>query len=256
VPGMLDMLAWNLNRDLEEARLFETGSVYELVGDERAEPRRACLGATAGAVKSALPAGGTLDVSRGEQASAAESFRGLKGDVENLLAAFACEDVSYDRQAAEYFHPGRSARVLVDGAMVAQFGQIHPEVAAARKLRQDVFLAEFDVEQLYKRGLRPVRFTALAKYPAVERDFSFIFADPVSFEQMHKAVTAAVLAELRAFRPVEIFRGGSIGAGKYSILLRATFQSRERTLREDELTQWSGMIVAALVELGGAQRVR
>ncbi len=90
-----------------------------------------------------------LDVSKDEQAAAAEIFRGFKGDVENLLAAFAGES-SYDRETAEYFHPGRSARARVNGAVVAQFGQIHPEVATARKLRQDVFMAEIDLEQLYK----------------------------------------------------------------------------------------------------------
>ena len=193
-------------------------------------------------------------MSKGEHAAAAETFRGFKGDVENLLAAFAGE-VSYDRETAEYFHPGRSARARVNGAVVAQFGQIHPEVAAARKLRQDVFLAEFDLEQLYKIGLRPVKFAPLGKYPAVERDFSFVFADEVSFEEMRAAVTALSIAELREFRPVEIFRGGSIAAGKYSALLRVRFQSAERTLREDEVAQWSGKIVAALAGLGGVQRV-
>jgi len=63
-PGMLDMLAWNLNRDVAEARLFEIASVYELSGETRVEPRRACLGATAAAVRAALPAGGALDVSK------------------------------------------------------------------------------------------------------------------------------------------------------------------------------------------------
>ena len=67
-PGMLDMLAWNLNRDVAEARLFEIGSVYELSDGERVEPKRACLGATAAAVRSSLPAGGALDVSKGEHA--------------------------------------------------------------------------------------------------------------------------------------------------------------------------------------------
>jgi len=168
--------------------------------------------------------------------------------------AFAGE-VTYDRHTAVYFHPGRSARARVNGAVVAQFGQIHPEVTAARKLRQDVFLAEFDLEQLYRLGLRPVKFAPLGKYPAVERDFSFIFADGVSFEEILKAIKASGLAEMREFRPVEIFRGGSIAAGKYSILLRVRFQSGERTLREDEVAQWSGQIVAALVELGAVQRV-
>jgi phenylalanyl-tRNA synthetase beta chain len=254
VPGMLDMLAWNLNRDVAEARLFEMGSVYELSSGERVEPRRACLGATAAAVKSSLPSGGALDVSKDEQAAAAEAFRGFKGDVENLLAAFA-GGATYDRETAEYFHPGRSARARVDGAVVAQFGQIHPDVAAARKLRQDVFLAEFDLEQLYKLGLRPVKFTPLGKYPTVERDFSFVFAESASFEQMSKAVAGLEIAELQEFRPAEIFRGESIGRGKYSVLLRAEFQSEERTLREDEVTQWSAKIVAALTALGGRQRV-
>jgi phenylalanyl-tRNA synthetase beta chain len=52
-----------------------------------------------------------------------------------------------------------------------------------------------------------------------------------------------------------MFRSGSIGAGKYSILLRAKFQSSERTLREEEVAQWSAKIVAALQGLGGTQRV-
>ena len=86
-PGMLDMLAWNLNRDVAEARLFEIANVYELSGETRVEPRRACLGATAAAVRGSLPAGGALDVSKGEQAAATETFRGFKGDVENLAGA-------------------------------------------------------------------------------------------------------------------------------------------------------------------------
>jgi len=252
VPGMLGMLAWNLNRDIPNARLFETGSVYEISQGERAEPWRMCLGATSSAVNAWLPVAAALDASKGGSAAAAETFRGFKGDVENLLAAFAGE-VSFDRQAAEYFHPGRSARALIHGAVVVQFGQIHPEVAAARKLRQDVFLAEFDLEQLYRLELRTVRFSPLAKYPAVERDFSFVFADDVSFEEMRE-VAVGGLAELRDFLPVEIFRGGSIPQGKYSVLLRAKFQSAERTLREEEVAQWSAKIIAALASLGGVHR--
>jgi phenylalanyl-tRNA synthetase beta chain len=257
VPGMLDMLAWNLNRDVPEARLFEIGSIYQLSGqlpgEERVEPRRACLGATWDAVRSALPLGAALDVSKNEHAAASEAFRGFKGDVENLLAAVAGEP-SYDAETSAYFHPGRSARARINGSLVAQFGQIHPEVAAARKLRQPVFLAEFDLEQLYRIGLRMARFSPLQKYPAVERDFSFVFDDAQTFAQMQGAVRAAGISELCQFRPVEIFRGGAIAAGRYSVLLRARFQSSERTLREEEVAQWSATVVSALTGLGGTQR--
>jgi phenylalanyl-tRNA synthetase beta chain len=263
-PGMLDMLAWNLNRDSENVRLFEMGRVYEMRGGERVEPWRACLGATLAAVKGSLPVGALLDLSSdsntppkpkdGLDGAPAEVFRAFKGDVENLLAAFSYKHLSFDRETAEYFHPGRSARALMDGAVVAQFGQIAENVKAERKLRHDVFLAEVDLERLHARGLRTVRFAALGKYPAVERDFSFVFGDDVEFEAMRRTVMALRLGALRSFAPVEIFRGGSIEAGKYSILLRARLQSDEGTLRDDQIAQWSAEIVRALQGLGGVQR--
>ncbi|HWY20205.1 MAG TPA: phenylalanine--tRNA ligase subunit beta [Candidatus Acidoferrum sp.] len=253
-PGMLDMLAWNLNRDSENVRLFEMGRVYEMRGGERVEPARACLGATLAAMKKSLPVGGALDVSKGEHAAAAEAFRCFKGDVENLLAAFSHGELSFDRETAEYFHPGRSARALMDGGVVAQFGQIAESVKSERKLRQDVFLAEIDLERLHALGLRTVRFTPPGKYPGVERDFSFVFGDDVEFETMRRAVKGLRLSALLEFKPVEIFRGGAIGAGKYSILLRVKLQSDEGTLRDEQIAQWSAQIVAALQGLGGVQR--
>jgi phenylalanyl-tRNA synthetase beta chain len=253
-PGMLDMLAWNLNRDSENVRLFEMGRVYEMRGGERVEPTRLCLGATLAAVKGSLPAGGTLDVSKGEQAAAVEAFRGFKGDVENLLAAFAWNELSFDRETAEYFHPGRSARALMHGAVVAQFGQIADNVGVERKLRQEIFLAEIDLDRLHGLGLRTVRFAPLGKYPAVERDFSFVFGDAVEFEAMRRAVMGLGIPELREFAPVEIFRGGSIAAGKYSVLLRVKLQSDEGTLRDEQIAVWSAKIVATMQGLGGVQR--
>jgi phenylalanyl-tRNA synthetase beta chain len=142
----------------------------------------------------------------------------------------------------------------MDGAPVAQFGQIRPDIAAARKLRHDVLIAEVYLDQLYAHDLRIVRYEPLPRYPAVERDFSFMFGDGVAFEKIARTVSALSLPDLRSFVPVEVLRGGNIPSGKYSVLLRARFQSFERTLREDEVAQWSAKIVGALEELGGKQR--
>jgi phenylalanyl-tRNA synthetase beta chain len=214
-----------------------------------------CRGTTLAAAKGALPVGGTLDVSKSEHSAAAEAFRGFKGDVESLLAAFAYPELGFDRETADYFHRGRSARALMDGTVVAQFGQIAEDVKAERKLRQDVFLAEIDLERLHAIGPRTVRFAPLGKYPAVERDFSFVFGDEVEFEAMRRAVMGLRIPELREFRPVEIFRGGSIEPGKYSMLLRVRLQSDEGTLRDEQIAGWSSRIVAALQALDGVQRV-
>lgn len=243
VPGMLNMLAYNLNRGTDNLRLFESGHVFERAGEQAVELKRVCLGATGDAVTAQV-----------HQPGRALSFFDMKGDVENLLHLFQGAGLYYDAPMAEYYHPSRAARAVLDGTTIAQFGQIHPEIAAARKLRQDVFVAEVFLDRLYKHGLRQVRYTALPRYPAVRRDFSFVFDDSVAFEKLEKAVAALGLAELRAFLPAEIFRGGTIPAGECSLLLRATFQSGERTLREDEVAQWSERIVQALEGRGGKLR--
>ncbi len=243
VPGMLNMLAYNLNRGSNNVRLFESASVFEAAGEKAVEAKRICLGATGSAVSPSV-----------HQAARPFSFFDLKGDVEILLQSCQHSNLQFKPDAADYYHPGRSAQAVMDGEIVAQFGQIHPETAAKRKLREDVFIAELYLDLFYKHALREPRYEPLPRYPAVERDFSFIFVDSVIFEKIQQAVAALRLTNLRSFIPVEIFRGGSIPAGKYSILLRATLQSRERTLREDEVAQWSAQIIKALEALGGTLR--
>jgi len=245
VPGMLNMLAYNLNRGNDNVRLFEAANVFQAAGQNALELKRICMGATGSAVSQNV-----------HQPSRLLSFFDLKGDVETLLKSFEHDTLCYDPQTADYYHPGRSARAVMDGETVAQFGQIHPETAEQRKLRQDVFIGEVYLDVLYKRGLRELRYQPLPRYPAVERDFSFVFADSVIFEQIQQAVSGLSLYELRSFVPIEIFRGGSVPAGSYSILLRATFQSNDRTLREEEVAEWSSMIIKALETLGGTLRAR
>jgi phenylalanyl-tRNA synthetase beta chain len=249
VPGMLDMLAWNLNRGTSNVRLFESGHVYEgstsNAADKSAEPRCLLFAAAGEAL--------AHNISR-PQETRPLTFFDLKGDVEDLVRGFEHSAAIYDAQVPAYYHPGRSARVVLDGTPVGQFGQLHPDVAAARKLKQEIWLAEFDLETLYALGLREPRYQPLPRYPTVERDFSFTFADSVLFENVQQAVTHLKIAELRSFEPDEIFRGGNVPAGKYSMLVRALFQSNERTLREEEVAQWSAQIVQALEGLGGTLR--
>ena len=71
---------------------------------------------------------------------------------------------------------------------------------------------------------------------------------------MKKTIWELGIAQVRELQPVETFRGESIPAGKYSVLLRVRLQSKDRTLREDEVAEWSGKIVEALTRLGGLQR--
>src|SRR5215472_2265822 len=243
VPGMLGMLAWNLNRGATDVRLFEMGHVFFAPSEESAEETPVlCLGATGNAVASGV-----------HGPARAYSFFDLKGAIESLLEAFEIADHLRFEKTNQY-HPGRSARAVVDGATVAEFGQLHPDLAAARKFKQEVYIAQIHLDRLFALPLRVPRYQPLSKFPAVDRDFSFLFADSVNFEQIQAAVRRLKIAEVQSFVPAEIFRGGAVPPGKYSVLLRAQFQSAERTLRDDEVAQWSAQIIRALEALGGSLR--
>jgi phenylalanyl-tRNA synthetase beta chain len=240
---MLNMVTYNLNRGIDNVRLFELGKVYQYSGPNSVEIQRASIGAT-----------GTADAASVNQAGHAYSFYHLKGDIEILLECFEHTALHFDSQVSNYYHPGRAARAVMDGDVVAEFGQIHPNVASARKLRQDVFVGELFLHHLYQRDLRSIRYEALSRYPSVQRDFSFIFDDSVIFDRIQNAAIALNIRDLRRLEPIEIFRGGSMPKGKYSLLLRAIFQSSARTLRDDEVAAWSSQIIKALEGLGGALR--
>ena len=180
----------------------------------------------------------------------------MKGDVEELLAAFEHQKLQFDDQTPPYFHPGRSARAVMDGETVGYFGQLHPNLATARKLRQEVYVAELMLDRLYRHPLREPRYQRISKFPTVERDFSFIFDEAVTFERIRSAVDELGLSDLQQFLPAEIYRGEKVGPGKYSVLLHAEFQSMERTLRDDEAAQWSEKIIAQLQSLGGMLRAQ
>ncbi len=243
IPGLLNTVGYNLNRGNADVRLFEAGEVFEKRGNDRDERRHLGFAATGDAIPKSV-----------HTPAQPYTFFHMKGDIEDLLLSFQHQKLHFDDQTPPYFHPGRSARAVMDGETVAYFGQLHPDQAAARKLKQDVYVAEVMLERLYRHSLREPHYQRISKFPAVERDFSFVFDDAVSFEQMHSAVLSLGIAELQEFLPAEIFRGEKVGAGKYSVLLHAEFQSQDRTLRDEEVAQWSAQIIARLGVLGGALR--
>ncbi|MGA2960901.1 MAG: phenylalanine--tRNA ligase subunit beta [Candidatus Korobacteraceae bacterium] len=246
VPGMVNQIAYNLNRGNTDVRLFESGDIFEMAG-ERVDEKRSMAFVATGSV------GGSL-----HGKPEAYTFYDMKGDLEALLSQFEHATLYFDQHTPAYFHPGRSARAVMDGTMVARFGQLHPELASARKLRQPVYVAEILVERLFQRELRQPNYRPVPRFPAADRDFSFLFDAGVLFERIQQAVETVGIAELQEFRPVEILRGEQGGTAlppnKYAILLRARFRSAERTLRDDEVAGWAQQIVRSLEALGGKLR--
>jgi phenylalanyl-tRNA synthetase beta chain len=243
LPGMVTMLAHNLNRDVLTARLFETGAIFTGSATQVDEFESLTLGLT-----------GSVPATPLHSAQDAPFFE-LKGTIESLLALFAAPipTLSTDSIPAA-FEPGRAAFVALNDQPIATFGQLASSEAAKRKLRQPVYLAELRLDQLLQLPLRHVLARELSRYQAVERDFSFTFTDTTQWQSIAAAIHALNLPELQRLEAIEIFRDPRKNPGHFSILIRVVFQSNDRTLVDTELAAWSTSIITTLEALGGALR--
>jgi phenylalanyl-tRNA synthetase beta chain len=244
LPGMLNMLAWNFNRGASDVRLFEMGNVFSAEGDRVHQRYQACIAGT-----------GAIPERNLEQVPRALNFFDLKGDLENVLDLFGTQSLRFEARGAKYLHPGRSAKIVLNAKAVGELGQLHPDVAAERKLKQAVWVAQLDLDALFAIPLREPRYQRLSRFPAVDRDFSLLLDDSVPYDRLRDVIERLSIPEMVSMDPRELFRGGSVPAGKYSLLLRVVFQSSERTLRDDEVANWSQKIIAAIEQLGGSLRV-
>jgi phenylalanyl-tRNA synthetase beta chain len=249
VPGMLAMVDGNLNRDVSDVRLFEVGTAFGGT-TEKVEERPALAFAASGG----LPEQSALHTAR------AIGFHDVKGVVEQVLARFQSGSLYFDRFPAEagltpqWLHPYRSARAVVGGLTVGWFGQLHPREAAARKMKDVVFIGEIYLDRLYKLALRNPVAREVSRFQPVRRDFSLVLDEKINWENIDQAVAGLDIPELVDWRVREVFRDAKLGAGEYSLLMGVTFQAPDRTLREEELQDYQARVVEAVGKAGARLR--
>ena len=249
VPGMLSMVAGNLNRDVSDVRLFELGTVFSGTTEKVDERPSLAFGAAG-----VLPQESTLHASRNID------FYDIKGVVEQLLSCFEMKAVYFDRFPAEagitpeWLHPYRAARVVAEGVTVGWFGQLNPREAAARKLKDTVLVGEIDLDRLYKLPVRKPAARDISRFQPVRRDFSLVLDESVAWETIDGALGGLQIPELVDWRVREVFRDARLGKGEYSLLLGTTFQATDRTLREEELQNFQAQVVNAVGKVGARLR--
>ena len=249
VPGLLNAVAGNLNRDVSDVRLFELGTVFSGT-TEKVEERPVLAFAAVGA----LPEQSSLHDTR------AIEFHDVKGIVEQVLERFQMRDNYFDRFPADldlspaWLHPYRAARIVAEGLTVGWFGQLHPNEAAARKIKEAVLIGEIYLDRLYKLPLRKPAARDISRFQPVRRDFSLVLDQNIPWERIDKALASLGIPELVEWRAAEVFRDARLGAHDYSLLVSTTFQAPDRTLREEELQSFQSRVVEAVSKAGAKLR--
>ncbi len=100
-----------------------------------------------------------------------------------------------------------------------------------------------------------MRYRPLSRFPAVERDFSLVLADGTTFDSVVETIRGLGIVEVSSIAAVDLFRGKNVPEGKYSLLVRVTFESQQATLTEAQLTDfWSRIVDALQKKLGATLR--
>jgi len=273
---MAAALEWNLNHGQRNVRLFEIGRRYRLNGSQSVETPILSIGATGEAREKGIAAGET---------ARDYAFADLKGDLDQLggLAGsftwreggpawlHAAQRGSLALSALNAGGPSASeanrstgnvilseakdrgviaaASATSSASAIGVAGQLARRVAEKFKLRQEVFLAEIELEPVYaayRAAKESRRYVPIPRFPAVERDFSLLLADGTPFSEVAAAVRALNIPEVASIEAADLFRGKNVPAGKYSLMIRVLFQSSEATLTDTQINDFSSRIVSAL----------
>jgi len=242
---MAGAIEWNLNHGQRNARLFEIGSHYRFVNGKPAETRILTIGATGAARPQALYDGPRDYL-----------FSDLKGDLDAIGALSG--GLRWDNAGPDWLNPLRRGAISLgkeSGPSLGYAGQLGKRVAERFKFRQDVYLAEIDLGPLYCMyygAKNNRRYEPLPRFPGVERDFSLFFTDGVTFAQVQQTIESLKIPEVVSVEAADLFRGKNVPSGKFSLLVRVFFQSREATLTEAQINDFSSRIVSALEKSLGA----
>jgi len=117
-----------------------------------------------------------------------------------------------------------------------------------------VLVGELYLDRLYKLPLREPVAQEISRYQPVRRDFSLILDESIAWEKIDRALAGLQIPELVEWRAREVFRNARLGAGEYALLLSATFQANDRTLREEELQGFQARVVEAVGKAGARLR--
>lgn len=220
--GLLNAALYNVNRQQNRVRLFETGLRFLVSGGEVKQQK----------MLAGLALGTVYAEQWGEKARGVDFFD-VKADVEALLALTAGK---YQFQAASHpaLHPGQSAQIVsASGELVGMLGMLHPNLEKQLGFDAPVFLFELSLELLCERKVPS--FAPLSKFPSVRRDMALLVKQTVSAGDIVACIEAAKQTAVREVSIFDVYQGKGIEEGYKSVALSLVIQDFERTLTDTEI---------------------
>lgn len=239
IHGLLQSISTNFNRRNEGAALYEMGTVYlpeELPLTELpTEKEKLTIGMY----------GKGID------------FFTTKGVLEGLFERLDfLEEIEYaPANDQSWIHPGRQAAIQCENQKIGYLGELHPAVAENYDIETRVYIAEVDMGQIVALTQQDKEYISLPKYPAMVRDIAMLVKEDVLVGEIHKVIRRFGGKSFESCKLFDVYQGEQIEEGYKSVAYTLTFRSKDKTLKEKEITKAVDKILKALErELGAKLR--
>jgi phenylalanyl-tRNA synthetase beta chain len=233
LPSLVDVVALNRDRGREDVLVFEVASAFlAKVGEKNSQPEEPLR------LAAVATAGNTAESGR-------EAFYRLKSVLDGCVDALSAPALTYQRGAAELFHPGRCAAVTLEGRQLGYLGELHPTVDTTLNVEGRLVAFEIDIEPVLA-AVQIRRAQSLPRYPAVDRDLAVVVEDHVAASAVLATIHESAGELLVLARAFDEYHGSQVPEGYKSIAFTLTFRSPERTLTDAEVEKVMTEIRSAL----------
>ncbi|PYZ93703.1 phenylalanine--tRNA ligase subunit beta [Salipaludibacillus keqinensis] len=245
LPHLLDALSYNKNRNSYHVHLYEMGSVFHTEENQvtvQPEEKTYVSGAFMGLWHEHSWQGEKKPV----------DFYVVKGIVEGLLSELDVNgEIRYVQYEKAGLHPGRTALLEIDGKEVGFLGQLHPSTAKEWSLPA-TYVFELNLQSLMEGTEENLRYEAIPKYPAMDRDIALVVDESVKAEDLQRIILnhgGKLLTRVAVF---DLYQGENLAPGKKSLAFSLRYLDRDKTLTEEEVSAVHEKVLLALEENAGA----
>lgn len=233
IPSMMESLSRNYSRSNSEVRLFEIGKVYIPHEDENELPEERNI--------ISLGMYGNVD------------YLDLKGVVENILDTLGITKVKFQRESENpSFHPGKTAALYIKKDFIGVVGEVHPDVAENYEVDERCYVAELNMDVLFKYAQTEKKYVELPKFPAVTRDIAILVDRDILVQEIEDTIKNQGGKLLESVKLFDVYQGKQIPEDKKSIAYALVYRG-DRTLTDKDVNKVHDKIIRALEHKLGAE---
>ena len=232
LPGLVQAVQHNLNRQQSRVRLFETGLCF-IPGDNELQQSPHIAAVISGSSESE----GWVSSKN------AVDFYDIKGDLQSLLQLVDEKDFEFRTTTNEILHPGQAADIYVNDKLIGFVGALHPSVLTQLQVDQKLFVFEMEADYLLKTNLPA--FSELSRFPSIRRDLALIVDQDVSAQELLDTVYSIKSEIIQDVFIFDVYTGKEVINNRKSVALGLILQGFSRTLNDTDV----GEIVSKVLQL-------